>query len=174
MSTPLSPSLGLPDVVFLFGLAGVGKNFCGTILARRLGYFFYDLDLDATPAMKQAIKDGRSFTDEIRDEFFKVVCARMSEVKKSHRRVIFAQGAYKERHRAEVRTAHPGVEFVWIDAPDELIIGRLRGRAGQVSSAYASSIRVHFESPESGVRLINDSPSEDDVVTRFVELFPRK
>lgn len=174
MSTPLSPSLELPNVIFLFGLAGVGKNFCATILARRLGYFFYDLDLDATPAMKQAIEDGRSFTDEIRDEFFKVVCARMSEVKKQNPRIIFAQGAYKERHRAQVRNAHPGVEFVWIDAPDELIVGRLRGRAGQVSSVYASSIRVHFEAPPSGIGLINDSPSEDDVVTRFIEFFDPK
>jgi adenylylsulfate kinase-like enzyme len=57
-----------PPYVFLYGVAGVGKSFCAELLARRLGYKSYDLDQHVTPAMQAAAREGRSFTDEMRDQ----------------------------------------------------------------------------------------------------------
>ena len=156
-----------PEVLFLFGLSGAGKNYCGQLFAGNMGYFFYDLDLDMTPAMRAAIAEGRAFTDEIRDEFFEVVIGRIAELRASHPRLILAQGAYKERHRQRVREAHPGLEFVWIDAPDEVILARLRRRAGGVSTSYASSIRLNFEPPANGHTVHNDGVSNDTLWERF-------
>ena len=56
-----------PDYVFLFGLAGAGKTYCGRLIAEELGYFSYDLDVDCTPQMRAAIAEGRPFTDQMRD-----------------------------------------------------------------------------------------------------------
>jgi gluconate kinase len=155
------------DLIFLFGLSGAGKSYCGKLFAERSGYYFYDLDADMTPAMQQAIREGRSFTDQIRDEFFEVVCKRIGELKLERPKIIFAQGAYKERHRDQVRAAHPGIEFIWIDAPNDVIVSRIKARGIGVSRAYADSIRAHFEAPLSGGRVVNDGTPDDALWERF-------
>ncbi len=91
-------SYSLPNILFLFGLSGAGKTFCGHLLSDRLGYFCYDLDRDCTPAMQEAIALGRPFTEEMRDEFFKIVCRRIEELKGEHSKLVVMQAAYKERH----------------------------------------------------------------------------
>ena len=156
-----------PDLIFLFGLSGAGKSYCGKLFASRLGYEFYDLDTDMTPAMRQAISEGRPFTDEIRDEFFEVVCKRIGELRREHRKIVFAQGAYKELHRGKVRFAHPSIEFIWIDAPDDIIVARIKARGIGVSSAYAASIRAHFEAPLGGRCIVNDGTPDDALWERF-------
>jgi gluconokinase len=170
--TPIPPSSSAyPAVVFLFGLSGAGKNYCGRLFAPKMEYFFYDLDADLTPAMRSAIAEGRPFTDEIRDEFFDVVIERISQLKEVHPRLLLAQGAYKERHRIRVKNAHPGLEFLWVDAPDAVILSRIEKRGGGVSSAYASSIRVNFEAPTGGTRVLNDGVSDELLWERFKACF---
>ncbi len=169
MSNPISqPTCCVSsELIFLFGLSGAGKSYCGKLFASRLGYEFYDLDTDMTPAMRNAITEGRPFTEEIRDEFFEVVCKRIGELKREHPRIVFAQGAYKELHRGKVRSAHPGIEFIWIDAPDDVIVARIQARGIGVSSAYAASIRANFEAPLSGRRIVNDGTPDDALWERF-------
>jgi gluconate kinase len=161
----------MPRVVFLFGLAGVGKTFCGELIASRLGYFCYDLDADCTPAMREAISRGLPFTDAMRDEFFLIVCRRIEELKKLHRKLIVMQAVYKERHRALITSRFPDVRMVWVDAPQHLIEERLRSRAGEASVEYANRIRANFEFPVDGPRLVNDTSEPEEISGRFLALF---
>ncbi len=164
---------GIPKLVFLFGLAGVGKSYVGRVVADRFGYTAYDLDSDLTPAMREAIAAQLPFTEEMRDEFFDVVVHRVTELSAAHSHLVFMQGAYKERHRLKVRQAHPEIQFVWIDAPMEVLRQRLTARADAISPDYASSIMSHFEPPreESSLRLVNDTSSHEELARRFEALF---
>lgn len=164
---------GIPKLVFLFGLAGVGKSYVGKIVAERFGYIAYDLDSDLTPAMREAIARRVPFTEEMRDEFFDVVVRRITELSAEHSYLVLMQGAYKERHRAMVRQVHPEIQFVWIDAPIETLRQRLTARADAISPDYASSIMSHFEPPreESSLRLVNDTSSREELARRFEGLF---
>jgi gluconokinase len=166
----LSPRL--PNTVFLFGLAGAGKSYIGSILAERFGYTPYDLDNDLTPAIRQAIAAKDAFTDEMRDEYFDVVIRRIAELKALHPRLVLMQGAYKERHRSKIRQAYSDIEFVWVEAPQDLVGHRLTARADGVSPDYARAIATNFEvPPESSIRLLNDESSRDELARRFEDLF---
>ncbi len=164
---------GTPNLVFLFGLAGVGKSYVGRVVADRFGYTAYDLDRDLTPAMREAIAAHAQFTEEMRDDFFDVVVRRITELTAVHSRMVFMQGAYKERHRVEVRQAHPELQFVWIDAPLEILRQRLTARADAISADYASKIMSNFEPPREdlSLRLVNDTSSHDELARRFEALF---
>ena len=161
----------LPHLVFLYGLAGVGKNFCADALAEAVGYKVYDLDAELTPQMREAISNQRSFTDEMRDEFFHGVSHTLTELKARHPWLIVTQGAYKRRHREMVAMNHPEMTFVWIDAPTDIIMNRLSARGDTVSPEYAASISMNFERPENGYTLLNDAVGEEILVERFAALF---
>jgi gluconokinase len=164
----------LPPYIFLFGVAGVGKTYSGEAVSERLGLVSYDLDQDMTPAMRAAIAQGEPFTDEIRDEFFDVVCQRISELKAKHPQCVFMQGAYRQKHRDCVTRNHPDVVFVLVDAPEDLILQRLHGRGNKVSREYAATLRASFESPPPGTPfLLNDTCTREELIERFTGIFNR-
>jgi len=163
----------LPPHIFLYGLAGAGKSYCGQLFARRLGYHYYDLDVHLTPAMQEAIRAKTTFTDAMRDEFFEVIREKIREACGTHAKILFAQGAYKERHRAFLKAALPSLHFVCVSAPIDVLQGRLAARGGQVTADYALSIAKGFE-PGSEVRLLLNEGAEDAVlVERFEQLFKK-
>lgn len=168
---PGSPRSALPPMVFLFGLAGAGKSYCGELLAARLGYECCNLDEHLTPAMQQAIAEKRSFTEEMRDEFFEVVRDVISQRVKAGKPTIFFQAAYKERHRQMLKAAHPTLEFVCVTAPDDVIEQRLNTRGDWVGPGYAATIARNFEPSAAWRVLLNDGASDDALVERFVGLF---
>lgn len=161
----------LPPVVFLFGLAGAGKSYCGVLLAERLGYACCELDEHLTPAMQQAISEKRSFTEEMRDDFFTVVQDVIAQRLSTGMPTIFIQAAYKERHRQMLKAAHPTLEFVCVSAPDNVIEQRLKGRSNGVGVEYAATIARNFEAGSTDRVLLNDGASDDALVQRFVRLF---
>lgn len=166
-----SSHITFPEIVFLFGLAGAGKTYCGKILAERLGYLCYDLDRDITPEMQAAIANRQPFSERMRDDFFRVVCRRIEELRGVHPRIVLMQAAYKERHRDLVRSLGADIEMVWVDAPDELILQRLEARGDLVSVDYATRIRENFEPPKGGRRLLNDVSDGAVLWERFRALF---
>ncbi len=160
-----------PHCLFLFGLAGAGKTYLGRLIAERFGYTAYDLDSDLTPEMREAIAAKLPYTEEMRDEFFDVVIRRIAELKVLHPRLVLMQAAYKERHRIKVRQAYPEIQFVWVDAPLEIIQQRLTARRDAISPEYALSIMANFEPPcDLSMRLVNDLSAHDDLARRFEEL----
>ena len=54
-------------LILLFGTSGSGKTFLGDLFSKTFGLYHYELDLDLTPAMRNAIADDREFTDVMRD-----------------------------------------------------------------------------------------------------------
>lgn len=161
----------LPRAIFLYGLAGSGKSYCGELLARKFGYRSYDLDQHITDAMREAIREGRPFTDEIRDEFFRLLIDVLGPLLHSEPKIIVMQGAYKERHRSLIKQAFPEIEFVCVTAPVEVISQRLSRRGDSVGAGYAASIARNFETSAAQRELSNDGVGDDELCGRFVALF---
>jgi gluconate kinase len=158
----------MPDYFFLYGLTGVGKSYCGKAIAQMLDVHFYDLDRDITDAMRRAIALEQPFPEAVRDEFFDVVCRRIAAVKAAHARCVFAQGAYRKKHRDLVQRVHPDVAFVMVDAPDNVVQERLRERGRGVSPHYAEILKAGFESPPpNALVLLNDGCMDAELERRF-------
>lgn len=164
----------VPNLILLFGISGAGKTFVGDLVSKRLGYFHYELDRDLTPAMRAAIAAKRSFTEDERDQYFDLVTIRIQELSARHVRIVFTQGVYKERHREQLRQRVPGLETIWIKAPQQVVEERLRAREGGVSADYADIIARNFEAPGSGLVLLNDQVPPEEVWRRFVGLFQQE
>ena len=158
-------------VLLLFGMSGAGKTYLGELISSRLGYFHYELDRDLTPAMRAAIAAKRSFTEQERDEYFEQVVVRMQEILTQHPKTVFTQGVYKERHREALRRRIPGLETVWVQAPQSVIQNRLQRREGGVPPDYAEMITRNFEVPLAGRTLVNDEICSEELLRRFKALF---
>ena len=169
-----SPTIDLraaPSVLFLFGLAGAGKNYVGDLLAGLSGRYVYHADCDLTPAMHEAIRRGAGFTDQMRNDFFTIVAQRISELRYQHGPLIVTQAAYKQRHRDYISDTVGDVEFVHIVAPDEVIAARLRSRGDLITPEFSKVMRAHFELPEPMVKSIDNSATQDNVLVQLVSLY---
>lgn len=149
---------GKGRVFFLFGLAGSGKSYLANYISKEFGYYHYEGDDDLTPSMKQAIKDGAQFTDEMRMEFFQIIGDRISELRKVHDKIVVSQAMYKNIHRNYLLSRFPDLQLVWVKASDEVIMERIQKRGIKgVDEAYVKAIRANFEEPEMNVKeIIND------------------
>jgi gluconate kinase len=145
-------------ILFLFGLAGSGKSYLANLIAQRFGYFNYEGDDDLTPSMKEAIRLGNSFNDQMRLEFFQVVAARILELSKVHRKIVVSQGLYKNLHRKYLLASIPNLQFVWVRASDDVILKRIRSRGDAgIGEDYVKAIRANFEEPDLSVIQIDNS-----------------
>jgi gluconokinase len=167
----MSSSGHLPALLFFFGLAGAGKTYVGQLVAQKFAYYFYDLDQDITPAMKQAIAEKRAFTDEIRDEYFQKISERISALQKEHPRLLVCQAAYKEKHRQWLKSRHPDLEFIWVQARPEVIVQRLVERGDAITPDYAEVLLKSFEKPSSGKMIENGMQTEEVLLSSFLRLF---
>ncbi len=163
-----------PGVLFLFGLAGAGKNFVGDIIGDLSSRYVYHADSDITPAMRDAISNKKAFTDQIRDEFFGVITSRIDELAREHGTLIVTQAVYKQRHRDLVAQRVSGVQFVHIVASEANILSRLYKRGDAITPEYAERMRAHFEEPPIDWPVIYNDGSREDVIRQAASLFPTR
>ncbi len=162
-----------PSVLFLFGLAGVGKNFVGDLLGACSGRHVYHADSDITPAMREAIAARQPFTGEMRDEFFEVIKCQIAALQSKYGPLIVTQATYKQRHRDFITQHIPGVQFVHIVATDAIILERLRNRGDWISPEYASQMRANFEQPPASYPVLTNNGTSSEILSQVNKLSAR-
>ena len=162
-------------IKLLFGKAGSGKSYIGKLVSNRYGFHFHDADEDLPERFRQAIKNRESVTDEVRDEYIDRVISTLRRLVLTNKRICVCQALFRNKYRERILEAVPSVEYVWVDAPDHLILSRLQNRAGHVASRdYAEMVNRIFEIPTvAHVRLENghDAIKFDEQITT---IFGRK
>ncbi|CAJ1394553.1 unnamed protein product [Effrenium voratum] len=172
-AAPIAAAAELPDLYF-FGLPGVGKSFCGEAL-QDLGYLFHDGDGWLPMDLRQSLREGRGFTEEQRDRFVQDIIERIGAVKTEEaaaaaaenrpaRPLCVAQATFKQRHRDQLRAAHPSLQMVWVQADEEQRWARLRSRVGGVDEVLGRQMAADFELPTEAERHVvfcNDWREED-------------
>jgi gluconokinase len=146
----------MPQVWFLFGLSGSGKTYAGNIIAAETGWDVYHADEDITPAMRTALQQSQAFTPAMREEYFALLGEKIRRRQHPGQPLLVTQGAYKKSNRDLLQQQIPGLEFVWIDAPDDFVLRRLQMRRDGITPASAAALMRDFEVPTDGLRIIND------------------
>jgi gluconokinase len=159
-----------PSVLFLFGLAGVGKSYLGDMLANLSGRSVYHADVDITKEMRAALARGESFTEAMRDDYFSIVATRITEHRAKLGPLIVTQAAYKERHREYLRGIVGDIEFIHVVASDQTTIHRLNHRGNLVTQDLANLMRTHFEPPPPGTKTIENEGELTGLIARLREL----
>lgn len=154
-SRPESP------IWFLFGLSGAGKSYVGDLISRRTGWPVYHADADLTAEMHLALAQASPFTDEMRDVYFARLPAFIRQHQQPGLPLIVTQGAYKQRHRDYLRRHLPQLSFVWVDAPQGLILQRLSRRRQGIGPESAAALFRDFEPPVDGsCYVVNEGDDE--------------
>ena len=161
-------------IIFLFGLLGVGKNFVGKIFADEFGFTFYDADQDLTATMKEAIASHREFTEQMRDEYFEIVIGKIAELKKTHKRLAIAQALFKNRHRQRILLHFPEIQFVWVQADEQLTRKRLKARNYHpAGKSYGDLVNKLFEIPNIPYGVLINNMRKEEVAEQIARLLAK-
>ncbi|MBD3671804.1 MAG: AAA family ATPase [Gammaproteobacteria bacterium] len=158
------------SVLFLFGLAGSGKNYVADIISRRTDYHHYDADNDITDEMREALEQGRPFTDAIRDRYFKFLADRILDYGQQYPRLLVTQAVYRRRHRKYLLDRIPNLLFVYIQADESVISKRLSTRKEGIDLSTASVLRADFETPDVSMHVITNNGDNEQLMQQLSEL----
>ena len=156
--------------LYLFGLPAAGKNYVGEVLAEAFGYTFYDGDLDLTDELRDAVREGRPFTDPMRDRLYAALVERIAALRRDNADLAFCQATFKERHRAQMADAFPDVVFVLVEADEAVRLARLARGGNPVTVDYAQRIAAFFEPPQHPHFVIHNDGGREEVVAQLRSL----
>jgi len=136
-------------LILLFGYPGVGKTFIGEILRDDFDFFFYDGDADFGPEIETAIREGKLFSDELRNEYFHRLISSTEKLNNKHENVVMSQTLAKNKSQKMMLEEFPNARFIKLVAPMEVLKERLRSRKDHlVPLEYAEKVFEYFEEPE--------------------------
>ena len=127
MSGPTEPrDPAGPGHVIVMGVSGCGKSTLAAALARATGRAFLEAD-DLHPAANRALMtNGVPLTDADRLPWLRSVADRIAA---SETATVTACSALRRGYRDVLRTRVPGLWFVHLDGPVEILAARLAARA---------------------------------------------
>jgi gluconokinase len=111
--------------IIVMGVAGAGKSTVGIMLARELGWDFFDADDFHSDANREKMARGAALTDEDRAEWL----ATLQTVLRENARCVLACSGLKEAYR-RILAVDEQIRFVYLRGSYELIRARLEKRAG--------------------------------------------
>lgn len=110
------------------GVAGVGKTTVGRRLADALGWEFHEADAHHPPANVEKMRRGRPLTDDDREPWLASLEVLLARLTRERRDAVLACSALKQRYRARLRAAAPGLRFVHLRADPAAVRRRLEQR----------------------------------------------
>jgi gluconokinase len=133
-------------VVVLMGVSGSGKTTIGQLLARDLGWPFYDGDNLHPPDNVEKMRRGLALTDADRDPWLAALRELIADHLRDGRSAIVACSALKQVYRDCLRVDRDGVRFVYLKGNYALLRQRLEAR--QSHFAKANLLASQFEALE--------------------------
>jgi gluconate kinase len=84
----------------------------------------------------------------VRQEYIDNIIATIRRLMLANKDVCICQALFRNKYREKILEAIPSVEYVWVDAPDDLILSRLGNRVGHIAPKdYAEMVNRIFEVP---------------------------
>lgn len=114
----------------LMGVAGVGKSSVLAALGERLGWPTLEGDALHPPVNVAKMAAGIPLTDEDREPWLAAVAAWIGERERERTSSIVTCSALRRRYRDVLRRGRPWVWFVHLEAPPDVLLGRIQGRTG--------------------------------------------
>ncbi len=159
-------------VIILMGVSGAGKTTVGTLLAKKLGWQFFDGDDFHDASSRKKMAAGSGLTDDDREDWLarlRDLVGRMC-VEKKH--AVLACSALKRSYRKRLQADPECVFFVFLKGSHEQIKKRLTGR--QHHFAAASLMESQFAALEepTGALEVDTRSTPAEIVAYIIEKLP--
>ena len=128
----------------VMGVSGSGKSTVAAGIADALGLGFIDGDGLHSPESVARMQAGTPLTDDDRWPWLERIAARLADDVQWPAGLVIACSALRRAYRDRIRAGAPGVRFVFLDGPAEVIRARMAGRSGHYmpESLLASQLQT--------------------------------
>ena len=126
---------GARIALVVMGVSGSGKSTVAAGIAEALGLAFVDGDGLHSPESVALMQAGTPLTDAERWPWLGRIAARLADAERDPPGLVVACSALRRAYRDRIRAGAPGVRFVFLDGPAEVIAARLSGRSGHYMPA---------------------------------------
>jgi gluconokinase len=148
-------------IIIVMGVAGSGKTTIGSLLARELGWDFYDADEFHSEGNRAKMSQGIALTDEDRASWLLSLRELVSQNIEQNTPAVLACSALKHSYR-DILAVNEQVKFVYLQGTYAQIKSRLNERAGHfMSASMLDSQFVTLEEPQNALTIdITNTPQE--------------
>jgi len=116
-------------IIIIWGVSGAGKTTVGKLLARELGWRFYEADDFHPQANIDKMRRGRPLTDEDRQPWLESLREVIGRCVAAGSNAVFACSVLKKKYRDRLRVS-ADVKFVFLRGDRARIAEQLRHRQG--------------------------------------------
>ena len=117
-------------IIILMGVSGSGKSTVGRLLAKDLGWRFYEGDDFHPQSNIQKMTRGIPLTDEDRDDWLAALTKLVSELDQQVQSAVVTCSALKQAYRDTLSRNMSNVIFVYLKGSYKLILKRIKSRQG--------------------------------------------
>jgi gluconokinase len=150
-------------VIVLMGVTGSGKSTVGKLLARQLGWRFFDGDDFHPPDNIGKLRRGVALDEEDRKPWLRAIRECIKAMIDRRTNAVMACSALKHSHRRMLRVGE-GVVFVYLKADSGLVRERLKARAGHfMNPSLVQSQFDALEEPEEALQIDASLPAREIV-----------
>jgi gluconokinase len=154
--------------VVVMGVSGSGKTSVGGLLARRLGWLFFDADDFHPPANIEKMRSGIPLDDADRAPWLAALNGLLARTIGEGKHPVLACSALKEKYRRTLLEGNDGVRIVFLKGDYERIWSRMAQRPQHYMKP--GMLRSQFEALEEPVGALTvgiDRPPAE-IVDRIV------
>jgi len=154
--------------LIVMGVSGSGKTTVASLLARRLGWDFYDADEFHPPENIAKMTQGIPLDDSDRAPWLAALHALIQHSIAEGRPGVLACSALKQKYRDQLTADAPSVQVIYLKGSYEVVWLRIAARNGHyMKPDLLKSQFAALEEP-SGALAVDIRPEPDEIVEQIL------
>lgn len=139
-------------IVVVMGVSGSGKSTVGRLLAKRLGWKYYEGDEYHSAGNVAKMSKGISLTDEDRQPWLERLRRAMDACARNGSNAVFACSALRDRYRTFLAAGKVNIRFVYLKGDASIIRERMNSRSSHYMRAEMLDSQIaSLEEPDNAI-----------------------
>jgi gluconokinase len=151
-------------IVVLMGVTGSGKTTVGKLLAKQLGWIFYDADDFHPPSNIEKMRRGIPLTDDDRRPWLETLARLIDEARARADNIVLACSALKHAYQEYLRHDLDVVHYVFLSGSAETIRKRLEARTGHFMDPTLLPSQLEILDPPADAIRVDVAATPEEIV----------